>query len=165
MRKLIITLLVSSVFMAAARADNATAGASVTLNGEFFTGNDFWSVGTNAAPNDLVNGVYQPDGQQWTFNSVWWNGFSNPANSIVIALTGSFLISDLKIQADNNDWYHVEYYGADSVWHNAWDFFSPNSGGIATSSVIVGAPFVTDKFRLTPTTAGDFYYSVTQFEA
>ena len=165
MKKLIITLIASFVFMPAARADSATAGASVTLNGEFFTGNDFWSLGTNAAPNDLVNGVYQPDGQQWTFNSVWWNGLSNPANSIVIALTGSFLITDLKIQADNNDWYNVEYYGADSAWHNAWSVLAPNAGGIATSNSVVGAPFATNAFRLTATTSVDYYYSVTQFEA
>ena len=164
MKKLMITLVASFVFMAAARADNATAGANVTLNGTFFTDPGPWSLGTNALPNDLVNGVYQPDGQQWTFNSVWWNGLSNPANSIVIALTGSFLITDLKIQADNNDWYHVEYYGADAAWHTAWDVLAPNGGGVATSSAIVG-PFATDKFRLTATTAGDFYYSITQFEA
>jgi hypothetical protein len=163
MRKLIITLIVSSAFMAVARADNATAGASVTLNGTFFTEEGGWSLGTNAAPNDLVNGVYQPASHQWNFDSVWWNGFSNPANNIVIALTGAFLITDLKIQADNNDVYGVEYYGADSVWHNAWSVPAPGGWGLQTSSTGV-APFVTDRFRLTGS-EGDWLYSISQFEA
>lgn len=164
MRKLIVTLVTSLVFLSAARAATATAGASVTLNGTFFTGNDGWSTGTNASPNDLVSGVYQPEGQQWTFNSVWWNGALNPANTIMIALTGSFWITNLKLQADNNDRYHVEYYGTDSAWHEAWNTFVPNAGGIATSDTSV-APFVTNAFRLSATSEADFYFSVTQFEA
>ncbi len=84
MRKLIITLVASFVFLAAARADNATAGANVMLNGTFFTDSGGWSASlTNAAASDLVNGVYQPTFHQWNFDSVWWNGFSNPANNIV----------------------------------------------------------------------------------
>ena len=163
MRKLIITLVTPLVFLAAARADNVTAGANVTLNGTFFTEPGGWSTGPNAAPNDLVNGVYQTEPHQWNFDSVWWNGFSNPANNIVIALTGSFLITDLKIQADDNDVYKVEYYGADAAWHDAWTVPAPGGWGLTTSSTSVG-PFVTDMFRLTGT-SGDSLYSISQFEA
>lgn len=163
MRKLIVTLVTSLVFLAAARADNATAGASVTLNGTFFTEPGGWSLGPNAAPNDLVNGVYQTEPHQWNFDSVWWNGFSNPANSIVIALTGSFLITDLKIQADDNDVYKVEYWGSDWAWHDAWTVPPPGGWGLKTSSTSVGA-FVTDQFRLTAV-SGDYLYSISQFEA
>jgi hypothetical protein len=163
MRKLIVTLVTSFVILAAARAGTATSGASVTLNGTFFTDPGVWSTGTNAAPNDLVNGVYQPNGQQWDFDSVWWNGYSNPLNNIVIALAGSFLITDLKIQADDNDWYKVEYRGDDWMWHNAWDVSPPGGWGLQTSSTAV-SPFVANAFRLTAS-PGDGYYAISQFEA
>lgn len=165
MRKLIITLIASFVFMAAARADTATAGASVTLNGTFFTDSGGWGLGTNASANDLVNGVYQIEPHQWNFDSVWWNAATNPVSpaNIVIALTGSFLISDLKIQADDNDVYKVEYFGADWAWHDAWTVPAPGGWGLTTSSTSVGA-FVTDQFRLTAV-SGDGLYSISQFEA
>ena len=164
MRKLIVTLATSLLLLSAARADTATAGASVTLNGTFFTDNGVWSLGTNAAPNDLVNGVYQPNGQQWNFNSVWWNGASNPLNNIVIALTGSFLITDLKIQADDNDSYKVEYWGSDWAWHDAWTVPAPGGWGLQTTGPEAVSPFVTNAFRLTAV-AGDGYYAISQLEA
>jgi hypothetical protein len=164
MKKKIVTLLSALVFVAAVHADTATAGATVTLNGTFFTGNDAWPLGTNAAPNDLVNGVYQPISQQWNFNSVWWNGSQNPGNNIVVDLTGNYLITDLKIQADDNDWYNVEYLGLDLAWHLAWSVAPPGNWGLQTSSLIVGAPFVTNSFRLTAA-PGDAYFAVSQFEA
>jgi hypothetical protein len=164
MKKKIVTLLGALVFGAAIHADTATAGANVTLDGTFFTGNGPWSLGTNAAPNDIVNGVYQPIGQQWNFNSVWWNGTENPLNNIVVNLPSSYLITDLKIQADDNDWYKVEYLGLDLAWHLAWNVSPPFAWGLQTSSTIVGTPFVTDTFRLTAA-PGDGYYAISQFEA
>lgn len=162
MKKKIVTLLSALVFVVAAHA-NATAGANVTLNGAFFTDSGGWSLGTNAAPNDIVNGVYQPTSQQWNFNSVWWNGAQNPTNNIVVDLAGSYLITDLKIQADDNDWYNVEYFGLDLAWHLAWSVSPPGGWGLQTSSAAV-APFVTSSFRLTAA-PGDGLYAVSQFEA
>ena len=86
---------------------------------------------------------------------------SNPDNYIVIALTGSFLITDLKIQADDNDWYHVEYYGTDSVWHDIWDVTPPGGGGLHTSDLSVESPFVTNAFRRAAS-PGDYLYAVSQ---
>jgi hypothetical protein len=163
MKKQIVTLLSALVFVAAIHADTATAGATVNLNGTFFTGNDAWPLGTNAAPNDIVNGVYQPIGQQWNFESVWWNGAQNPSNNIVVDLAGSYLITDLKLQADDNDWYNVEYFGLDLAWHLAWSASPPGGWGLQTSSFVT-APFVTSSFRLTAG-PGDGYYAIAQFEA
>lgn len=164
MKKKIVTLFNALVFIAAVHADTATAGATVTLNGTFFTGNDAWPLGTNAAPNDIVNGIYQPIGQQWNFESVWWNGSQNPGNNVIVDLAGSYLITDLKIQADDNDWYNVEYLGLDLAWHLAWSVSPPGGWGLQTSSAVVGAPFVTSSFRLTAA-PGDGYYAIAQFVA
>ncbi|HEY8993878.1 MAG TPA: hypothetical protein VIM71_04285 [Lacunisphaera sp.] len=164
MKKKIVTLVGALVFIAAVHADTATVGATVNLNGTFFTGNDAWSLGTNAAPSDLVDGVYQPTSHQWNHDSVWWNGGQNPGNNIVVDLAGSYLITDLKLQADDNDWYNVEYLGLDLAWHLAWSVSPPGGWGLQTSSFIVGAPFVTSSFRLTAA-PGDGYYAISEFEA
>ena len=163
MKKKILTLVSALALVVAAHA-TATAGANVTLNGTFFTGNDPWSLGTNAAPNDLVNGIYQPTSQQWNYNSVWWNGSLNPSNNIVINLAGSYLVTDLKLQADDNDWYQVEYLGFDLAWHLAWNVSPPGGWGLQTSNFNVVTPFVTTAFRLTAA-PGDGYYAISQFEA
>jgi hypothetical protein len=164
MKMKIVTLVSALVFIVTVHADTATAGATVTLNGTFFTGNDAWPLGTNAAPNDIVNGIYQPIGQQWNFESVWWNGSQNSANNVIVDLAGSYLITDLKIQADDNDWYNVEYLGLDLAWHLAWSVSPPGGWGLQTSGAVVGAPFVTSSFRLTAA-PGDGYYAIAQFEA
>ena len=171
MKKTIAIVLCSLGLLAAARADNVTLGSTVTLNGTFFSNSAGWPLGTNAAPADLVNGVYQPEQQQWNFNSVWWNGNDGPSNNIVVDLGGLFSITDLKVQADDNDTYRLEYFGTDSLWHDAWDIPAPGGWGLTTSSQNLLTSSLTLNSAITATelrftaTGGDGLYAVSQIEA
>ena len=93
-----------------------------------------------AAPSaDLVDGVYQPESHQWNLDSIWWNGYTQPTNSITIALAGTYAITDFSVQADDNDTYLLEYFGTDLAWHNAWDISTAGSYGLTTRTDILGA--------------------------
>ncbi len=76
-------------------------------------------------------------------------------------LTGS-LITDLKIQADDNDWYHVEHMEPIRCG-TIFGTLLLQAAGAHTSSDL-GTSFVTDAFRLTAS-PGDYLYAVSQFEA
>jgi hypothetical protein len=164
MKKAIIAALCSLGLLAAAHATNVVLGSNVTLNGTFFTDPGPWSTGTNGTPGDLVNGVFQPEGTQWDFNSTWWNGAENPDNSIVVDLSCWAKIWCFTIQADDNDNYRIEYWGTDAAWHDAWDVPPPGGWGLITSSTFLNSPIITDALRITET-GGDGYYAVSQIEA
>jgi hypothetical protein len=163
-KKLFVISACWAALLLSANAASVTSGANVTLNGTFFTGNGSWSLGTNAAASDLVNGTYQPENQQWNFNSVWWNGTDHPSNNIVVSLTGWAVITDFKVQADDNDTYRIEYWGMDSLWHVGWDIPAPYSWGLVTSSTTLGSLITTNTLRFTAT-GGDGLYAVSQIEA
>jgi hypothetical protein len=165
MKKTIVALLCAlSALSVAQAAPNVALGSSVALNGAFFTNSDGWPLGTNGTGPDLVNGIYQPENQQWNFNSVWWNGNDGPDNNIVITLPGEFDISGFKVQADDNDTYRIEYLGLDTLWHTAWDIPAPNGFGLTTSSTTLGSIITTTALRFTAT-GGDGLYAVSQIEA
>ena len=163
MNKLIV-ILAACAALVGAHAGTATSGSTVSLNGTFFTDSGGWGPGSQAAPADLVDGVYQPEQHQWNFDSIWWNGFTQPSNNIVLNLGGTFAINDLKVQADNNDTYLLEYLGTDLVWYNAWAIPSVDSWGLVTRSTTLGAPIVASQLRFTAT-GGDGYYAVSEIEA
>jgi len=164
MKKILSIALCALSLVTAARAANATAGASASLSGTFFTGNGGWSLGTNGTPAELVDGNFEPDHQQWNFDSTWWNGLEHPENYILVNLAGTFVISALTIQADDNDWYLIQYWGSDSAWHDAWDVPPPGGWGLRTSSVSLGATITTSKLRVTAH-AGDYFYAVSEISA
>ena len=163
MKKLLIAL-VACAAIASVQAGTATAGATVTLNGTFFTNPGGWSTGANAAPADLVDGVYQPETHQWDFDSVWWNGVDQPSNNIVLDLAGTFVITDFKVQADDNDTYKLEYFGTDLAWHDAWDVPAIASFGLVTRDLTLGSTIEASALRFTAT-GGDGYYAVSEIEA
>ena len=162
--KKLITLLAACSALIAAHAGTATAGSTVSLNGTFFTDPGSWGAGTQAAPADLVDGVYQPEGHQWNLDSIWWNGITQPTNSITIALAGVYAITDFSVQADDNDSYLLEYFGTDLAWHNAWAIDPVYSWGLITRTTTLGAPIIASQLRFTAT-GGDGYYAVSEIEA
>jgi hypothetical protein len=164
MKKTLIAALCSLGLLSAAHATNVVLGSTVHLHGTFFTDPTYWSTGTNGTPDDLVNGVFQPDGTQWDFNSTWWNGDDNPNNCIVIDLSCWAKIWCFTVQADDNDDYKLEYWGTDSAWHDAWDILAPQGWGLTTSSTFLDSPIITDKLRFTAVD-GDGLYAVSQIEA
>lgn len=164
MKKLLVISACWAALLLSVKAASVTSGANVTLNGTFFTGNGGWSLGTNAAASDLVNGTYQPEGHQWNFDSVWWNGADHPTNNIVVSLSDWATITDFKVQADDNDTYRIEYWGMDSLWHVGWDIPAPGGWGLITSSTNLGSSITTNALRFTAT-GGDGFYAVSQIEA
>ena len=163
MKKLVVLLAACSALVAV-HAGTATAGSTVTLNGTFFTDPGGWGAGTQAAPADLVDGFPQPEGHQWNLDSIWWNGYTQPSNNIVINLAGLYAITDFSVQADDNDTYLLEYFGTDLAWHNAWAIPTAGSWGLTTRTDVLGAPIVASALRFTAT-GGDGYYAVSEIEA
>jgi hypothetical protein len=150
--------------LSVARADSVTLGSSVVLSGTFFTDDDAWAPGLPAAPNDIVDGIYQPTNQQWNINSIWWNGGTHPENAILINLFGTAEITGFTVQADDNDSYRIEYWGLDSAWHTAWDVWPVFTYGLDSRSIILASSITTNLLRVTAT-GGDNYYAVSEVEA
>ncbi len=150
MKRLIVSVLAFALCALAGKAAvSVTSGATVSLNGTFFDGLGSWTPGTNAAPQDLVNGVFQPEAQQWNFNSVWWNGSTYPANSIVLDLNGTFSITGFTVQADNNDVYQIDYLAPGSgVWQTAWTIPTFGTYGLNTRSQVLGSPITATQLRV-----------------
>ena len=144
---------------------NVTSGSTVTLNGTFFTDPGGWSTGVNGTGHGLVNGVFQPEEQQWDFNSVWWNGTDNPGNNIVLNLNGAFVIDGFKVQADDNDVYEIDYLApGSSAWQIAWSISAPGGYGLTTSSNTLTTPIDATELRF-EATSGDGLYAVSQIDA
>jgi hypothetical protein len=144
---------------------NITSGSTVSLNGTFFTDPGSWSTGVNGTGPGLVNGVFQPETQQWDFNSVWWNGTDYPANNIVLNLNGVYSITGFKVQADDNDVYEIDYLAPlSSIWKTAWIIPAPGGSGLTTSSDLLGTPIVATELRF-EADSGDGYYAVSQIDA
>ncbi len=165
MKKLLTIAVVCAIGIGCGHAATITSGATVTLNGTFFTDPGPWSVGTNATAQDLVSGVYQPEMQQWDLNSVWWNGAVHPGNTITLDLNGTFAITGFKVQADDNDIYQIDYLApGSSVWAPAWTVPAPGGFGLTTSSTTLGGAITATDLRF-EAIGGDGYYAVSQIEA
>jgi len=144
---------------------NITSGSTVTLNGTYFTDPGGWSTGVNGTGPGLVNGVFQPEQQQWDFNSVWWNGNDNPNNNIVLNLNGTFVIDGFTVQADDNDVYEIDYLApGSSVWQTAWSIPAPGGFGLTTSSNTLSTAIDATELRF-GATGGDGLYAVSQIDA
>jgi len=144
---------------------NVTSGSTVALNGTFFTDPGSWSTGVNGTGPELVNGVFQPENQQWDFNSVWWNGTDYPANNIVLNLNGVYAITGFKVQADDNDVYELDYLAPlSSTWQTAWIIPAPGGFGLTTSSDNLGTPIIATELRF-EADSGDGLYAVSQIDA
>jgi hypothetical protein len=144
---------------------SVTSGSTVSLNGTYFTDPGGWSTGVNGTGPGLVNGVFQPEQQQWDFNSVWWNGTDFPNNNIVINLNGTFAIDGFTVQADDNDVYEIDYLAPGSaVWQTAWTIPSPGGFGLTTSSNTLATAIDATALRF-EAVGGDGLYAVSQIVA
>jgi hypothetical protein len=160
-----ISVLAAGILSGKAQV-NVALNATVTLNGTFYT--DGWSTAVpDAAPGDIVNGVFQTETTEWDINSVWWNANDSDAenNNIVINLGGTFTIGSFVVQADDNDDYHIAYWDSGtSSWIDAWDIPEINSYGLVTRYDTLASPIVTSELLFTAT-GGDGEYAVSQIEA
>jgi hypothetical protein len=154
---------VLSLMSAAALGNtNIALGKGVTIEG---AGTVLGGTG------DLVtDGTFQTKGTAWNVGSVYWNGDVK----LVIDLGGSYTISGLIVQADNNDYYWVEYWNG-SDWNVAWGVDPVTESGLQTrpnaddntEQHMLTTAITTDKLRIQhPTgTYGDGGFSVSEVQA
>jgi hypothetical protein len=150
---------------AAAAPFNVALGKPVTITGEVGVITCCWPAGPVASLDTIVDGLLLPEETQWQTGTVWWDEFHPPsANNVVeVDLLGEFIITDLLLQADNNESYGIHYRDEFGGW-NALPIFGPSGNfGMITRSAPV-APFVATAFRI-DAFGGDAFYSVSEFQA
>ena len=126
-----------------------------------------WALGSTATNISApVDGTRQPEGTQWNNGSFWWDQDSSVNSNQVtweLQLNKKFSINQLKIQADDNDSYLVEYWNG-SGWQSIFNVPAVFSFGLVTRDSGTFGTIHTDRFRFTAT-GGDNYYALSQFEA
>lgn len=126
-----------------------------------------WGPGsTSTSLSSAVNGIFEPEGQQWNNGSFWWDQDPSINQSPVtweVQLDQAYTVDRFLVQADDNDSYLLEYWDG-AAWQSAYAVPFDFSFGLQTrDSGTVGA-ITTDRFRFTAT-AGDNYYSVSEIQA
>ncbi|RFP10073.1 MULTISPECIES: PEP-CTERM sorting domain-containing protein [unclassified Duganella] len=148
-----------------ALADNVALNGAVTLTGSGFGNSDGWLGGALAAPSTVTDGVYLPIGTQWNTGTVFWTGDVG-ADTVMITLNHTSVVSQLNLQADNDNNYLVQYRDTSNVWHDAAVIVPHRSWGQDNGSVVLGTPVTATAFMISGTTgAGDNHFSVSEFEA
>lgn len=157
------TFMTSEVY-ALSLPGNVALNKTVTLSGTFGTDAGPWTTQSPVPAGNLTDGLFEAEGTQWNFGSVWWNGDAHPENYALIDLGGLFNIERFTVQADDNDVYRIEYKVGAGAWQTAWDIPSPGGFGLRTSSTLLLDPIVADYLRFTAI-GGDAFYSVSEIQA
>lgn len=168
MKKLVAVALACAAAMGSAQADtNVALGGAVLL-----TGTDFgyaapgWGAGVLAAGSTITDGVFLDQGHQWNLGTVFWGGPATApsASAITIVLPQLYSVSSVILQADNNDDYHIQYHGADHLWHDLATVSPPDSWGVDKVTHTPGSAFLADGFMINGQ-KGDNLYAVSEFQA
>ena len=148
---------------------NVALGAPVTLQGTFgvLRAGSIWAPAPAPAPAATVtDGVLLPEGTQWNTGTVWWDAAvpGSDDNAIIVDLGAVYAINFLRIQADDNESYLIDYrVAAGDPWITGLFAQQSAGGGMRTRSGAVG-PFDASQFRIRGS-GGDLYYSVSEFQA
>ncbi len=150
---------------AAATPIDAALGKPVTITGDVGVIACCWPAMPVADLSTITDGTYLPEGTEWQDGSVWWDE-RNPGsvnNVIEIDLEGAYRISQLSLQADNNDNYEINYRDLSGNWHALGYFPAVCCYGMTTRSAGLSAfdatAFQIDAFD------GDQWYAVSEFQA
>jgi hypothetical protein len=144
----------------AAAQTNVALGRPVTLAAGSVSG-----VGLGT----LTDGNFVPDLQWWQTGSVWWTG-TTPV--LEIDLGGTFNVSGITSQVDNNDTYRITFRNPTTLlFGNAFDFSPPDFTGLRTypnpsNNSQVGAlpaTVLADRIRF-QAISGDGAYSTTEIQ-
>lgn len=92
---------------------NVALGKPVTLNGGF--------ASDPALSSTLTDGVFLPKNAFYQDGTVWWDANQSPNNTIDVDLQGTFTITGLIVQADDNDAYSLDYKDTGGNWQRGWD--------------------------------------------
>lgn len=164
------TLLLAAPVMA---GGNVAENKAVSLYGQFFTNG--WGGGWTVAASTVVDGTFLPRGKRWDQGAVWWDARDGLTRSIVIELGGSFRISSVVVQADDNDGYLL--YARDpasNAWSLVWRIPAVGGWGMqARPSPAddrlrhdLAAPVVTDALMIEGNMGvGDRLFSVSEVQA
>ena len=151
-------------------ATNIMPTATVTVTTEGVHGvlrSAVWEAGsTPSDPLAPVDGVRRPETTQWNNGTFWWDAFPGISSVPVtwtVTLDGSYAISRLIIQADNNDSFRVDWWDG-SGWQLAYDVPVLPSFGVTTRDSGLFTPIITNSFRVSGV-SGDGYFSLAEFEA
>lgn len=175
---LIFTLMGATVGFT---ATNVALNKTVTLNGVFFT--DGWGSGLTVPAGTVVDGTFFARQHQWDQGPVWWDSSdANTGQSIIIDLEGTYLITSLIVQADDNDAYKVYYWDFESMdWVLAWDV--PNYDEVPDASTwgmqtrpnqfddtepyVLPSPIVTNALKIegNMSDTGDYLFSISEVQA
>lgn len=145
---------------------NWTSITAVGFIGTLRAGSPWGPGSTPTSLSSAVNGIFEPEGQQWNNGSFWWD--QDPTVNAtpvtwVVQLDQAYTVDRFLVQADDNDSYLLEYWDG-GAWQNAYAVpFQPSFGLVTRDSGTVGA-ITTDRFRFTAT-AGDNYYAVSEIQA
>lgn len=126
-----------------------------------------WGPGSTASSGSApVDGTRQPENTQWNNGSFWWDADpSVNANPVTWTLTldRKYSINQLKVQADDNDAYLVEYWNG-LGWQSIFNVPAVFTFGLVTRDSGLFPTIHTDRFRFSAV-SGDNYYALSQFEA
>jgi PEP-CTERM motif-containing protein len=166
-------LVLSGAVMAVAFSTPAQAGPhNVALGGAVTTSGVVgvmagccWSPGPLAPLSSVTDGVFLPEGNVWQTNTVWWDERHAPSlnNFLEIDLGGNALVSELWLQADNNDAYYISMRNWTGTWIGL-GWFNPFGGAGMRTRMAALAPLQASAFRIDPFN-GDGLYSVSEFQA
>jgi hypothetical protein len=126
--------------------------------------------GPGSTPSDIlapVDGVFEPEGQQWNNGSFWWDQDSsiNPAGPVswIVRFDAVYNLRRFVLQADDNDSYLLEWWDG-AMWQVAWDIAPVFSFGLITRDSGLTGPIPTDRLRITAS-PGDDYYALSELQA
>jgi hypothetical protein len=153
---------------------NVTLNKPATLTGIFgvLRAGSGWAANPVAPAGSIDDGVFAPEQTDWNVNSIWWDASvqGSENNSITINLLGSYHISGIITQADNNDSYNIEYFSPSLGSWQTLGFWGPIGGyGLMTrpnGDQVTPYPisFDASAIRLSAF-AGDQYYAYSEFQA
>jgi len=159
-----------------AAASAAAADTNVIANWTLLTTNGVTGVlragspwGPGSTPSSFtaaVDGVFQPENQQWNNGSLWWDQDPSVNTSQVdqiVQLDQLYTVDHFTMQADDNDSYRVEWWDG-SAFQLAWNVAAVNTFGLVTRTSGPMEPITTDRFRLTAV-GGDNYFAISEFQA
>lgn len=143
---------------------NAAAGKPVTITGDVGVITQDWPPGPVAPLSSIVDGIFLPEMTSWQDGTVWWDERYPPSsnNVIEIDLLGLYAITQLTLQADNNDFYGISMRDRFGSWIYLGAFGPIPGFGMMTRTAFLpleGSGFRIDAF------GGDQFYAVSEFQA
>jgi hypothetical protein len=146
-----------------------TATASVSTFGTFgvLRAGSPWVVG-GTLPDVFapVDGVFEPEGQQWNNSSFWWDEdptVNRGPVTYTVNLDAIYQLNRFVVQADDNDSYLLEWWDG-GAWQTAWNIPAVFTFGLVTRDSGLITPVTTDRLRFTAT-GGDAYYAISELQA